>query len=32
MMVFPIFIHSVLWMWLIAAGCIAGLFAPPRGA
>lgn len=30
MMTFPIFVHSILWMWLIAVGCIAGLYILPR--
>ena len=32
MMVFPIFVTSIPWMWLIAAGCIAGLFILSRSA
>ena len=32
MMVYPIFIASILWMWLLAAGCIASLFLLPRNA
>ena len=32
MMIFPIFVHSILWMWLIAVGCIAGLYMLPRNA
>ena len=31
LMIFPIFIHSVLWMWLIAAVCVAGLYLLPHG-
>lgn len=30
MMVYPIFLSSILWMWLLAAGCIASLFILPR--
>ncbi|MHC4909371.1 MAG: hypothetical protein ACYTF9_06595 [Planctomycetota bacterium] len=30
MMTFPIFVHSILMMWLIAVGCIAGLYLLPR--
>ena len=29
MMVFPLFIHSLLWMWLIAGACMAGVFFLP---
>ncbi len=29
MMVFPMFIPSVLWMWLIAGACVAGLYVLP---
>jgi hypothetical protein len=29
MMIFPMFIPSVLWMWLIAGACMAGLYALP---
>ena len=32
MMIFPMFGHSILWMWLIAVGCIAGLYTLSRGA
>ncbi len=32
MMTFLIFVHSILWMWLIAVGCIAGLYILPRNA
>ena len=32
MMTYPIFIHSVLLMWLIAAICIAGMYLLPRNA
>ena len=29
MMIYPIFVPSVLWMWLIAVTCVAGLYFPP---
>lgn len=32
MMVYPIFVPSVLWMWVIAGGCGAGLFFLPQDA
>ena len=32
MMVFPMFVHSILWMWLIAVGCVAGLYIMSRTA
>jgi len=32
MMIYPVFIHSVLWMRLIAIGCIAGMYLLPRNA
>ena len=32
MMTYPIFIHSILWMWLIAVGCIAAMYLLPRNA
>ena len=32
MMIYPMFIHSILWMWLIAIGCIAGMYILPRSA
>ncbi len=30
MMVFPMFVHSLLWMWLIAGVCAAGLYFLPQ--
>ncbi len=30
MMVFPMFVHSVLLMWIIAGACGAGLYFGPR--
>ena len=30
MMVFPMFIQSVLWMWLIGVACIAALYVLSR--
>ncbi|MHC4217190.1 MAG: hypothetical protein ACYSU7_01930 [Planctomycetota bacterium] len=30
MMVFPIFVPSVLWMWLLAGACVAGLYLLPQ--
>ncbi|MHC4305863.1 MAG: hypothetical protein ACYSW2_15500 [Planctomycetota bacterium] len=32
MMVFPMFVPSVLWMWLIAGACMAGLYLLPVDA
>ena len=32
MMVFPMFIQSVLWMWLIGAACIVALFILSRSS
>lgn len=32
MMIFPMFVHSILWMWLIAVGCIAELYIMSRTA
>jgi hypothetical protein len=32
MMVFPMFVPSVLWMWLIAGACVAGLYVLPVDA
>ncbi len=29
LMVFPMFVPSVLWMWLIAGACVAGLYVLP---
>ncbi len=26
LMVYPIFVTSVLWMWVIAAGCVGGAY------
>ncbi len=31
MMVYPMFVHSLLMMWLIAAACLAALYLLPRG-
>jgi hypothetical protein len=31
MMVFPIFVHSLLWMWVIAGACMAGVYLIPDG-
>lgn len=31
LMTFPMFVSSVLWMWLIAIGCVASLYILPRG-
>ena len=30
LMVFPMFVHSVVWMWVIAGACIAGLYVISR--
>ncbi len=30
MMIFPVFVHSLLLMWLITAGCLAAAYALPR--
>ncbi len=32
MMVFPIFVHSLLWLWVIAGACVAGIFLLPDGS
>ena len=32
MMVFPIFVHSMLWVWLIAGACVASVFLLPDGS
>lgn len=32
MMIYPIFVHSLLWMWVIAAACVAGIFLLPDGS
>jgi hypothetical protein len=31
LMVFPVFVHSLLWMWVIAGACLAGVFLLPEG-
>lgn len=31
MMVFPIFVHSLLWLWVIAGACVAVVFLLPDG-
>ena len=31
MMIYPIFIPSVLWLWVVAAACVAGVFLLPDG-
>ncbi len=31
MMVFPIFVHSLLWVWVIAGVCVASVFFVPDG-
>ena len=31
MMVFPIFVHSLLWVWVIACACVASVFLLPDG-
>ena len=31
MMIFPLFVHSMLWMWVIAGACVAGVFLVPDG-
>ncbi len=31
MMIFPMFVHSLLWMWVIAGACVAGVFLVPDG-
>ncbi len=31
MMAYPMFVHSLLMMWLIAAACLAALYLLPRG-
>jgi len=30
LMVFPFFVHSVLWTWLLAGACAAGWYVMPR--
>ncbi len=30
MMVFPVFVHSLLLMWLAAAGCLGAAYALPK--
>ena len=32
MMIFPMFVHSMLVMWAIAGACAAGLYFGPRSA
>jgi len=32
LMVFPMFVHSMLVMWAIAGVCVAGLYFGPRSA
>ncbi len=29
MMLFPMFVHSLVWMWLIGGACVAGLYLLP---
>ncbi len=29
MMFFPMFVHSLVWMWLIGGACVAGLYLLP---
>jgi hypothetical protein len=31
MMIFPMFVHSLLLMWVIAGACMAGVFVLPEG-
>ena len=31
MMVFPVFVHSLLWLWVIAGTCVAVVFFLPDG-
>ena len=31
MMILPIFVHSLLWMWLVAGACVAGVYFLPDG-
>ncbi len=31
MMVLPIFVHSLLWVWVIAGVCVASVFLLPDG-
>ncbi len=31
MMIFPMFVASQLWMWIIAGACMAGAFFMPDG-
>ena len=30
MMIFPMLVHSVVWMWAIAGACMAGLYFTSR--
>ncbi len=32
MMVFPMMVHSLLWLWLIAGACVAAVFFVPDGS
>ncbi len=32
MMIFPMFVHSLVWMWLIGGACVAGLYLLPSEA
>ena len=32
MMVFPMMVHSLLWLWLIAGVCVAVVFFVPDGS
>ena len=32
MMVFPMMVHSLLWLWLIAGACVAIVFFVPDGS
>ena len=32
MMVFPIMVHSLLWLWLIAGACVAVVVFVPDGS
>ena len=31
MMIFPFFVPSVLWLWVIAGACVASVFVLPDG-
>ncbi len=31
MMIFPMFVASMLWMWVIAGACLAAVFLVPDG-